>query len=399
MMNDQSNRQLEVRDAITLTSSSSLSYQHSIQTTPFVFAYCCQMQTCSLTTIIVESIGTADKQQEDLDLPYLTNQEQLQQSGAILIDSNQQQQQQQSNQSQHQHQQQLASSQSQSSLVAGQQPITPSNISAKQHQSEDAMPINLISQKEQQQAANEQSNNNCSLTINKIASSSNVLSSVSLASGAQMKQNSAITIDAHTGEQIMPSTDCSSKINNATVNNKATTDSAANVASHTVNAAASSDLITVDNSSSSNNLIINKNNKQESEIIDNQLESITKLEEEKSDHEKSEQQQLALVGRDPQIQTPKPKINELKHLLRHTNSLNQLPEFGVETENEQELSNLMEQIDVWGLNIFEVHRFSHQHSLTAVMYKIFKVSKLNIFYHFDKNNNLLTITLLSYYEK
>lgn len=80
------------------------------------------------------------------------------------------------------------------------------------------------------------------------------------------------------------------------------------------------------------------------------------------------------VGRDPQIQTPKPRISELKRLLRHTNSLNQLPEFGVETEHGDQLKVLMEQIDVWGLNIFEVHKFSQQHSLTTVVYKIFKVS-------------------------
>lgn len=82
---------------------------------------------------------------------------------------------------------------------------------------------------------------------------------------------------------------------------------------------------------------------------------------------------ISAVARDPQIQTPKPQITELKRLLRHTNSLNQLPEYGVETDHEQELGLLMEQIDVWGLNIFEVHFFSQQHSLTTVVYKIFKV--------------------------
>lgn len=85
-------------------------------------------------------------------------------------------------------------------------------------------------------------------------------------------------------------------------------------------------------------------------------------------------EQMQLIARDPQIQTPKPKICELKQLLRHTNSLNQLPEFGVETQSEPQLNELMDQIDVWGLNIFEVHNFSQDHSLTVVMYKIFKVS-------------------------
>jgi len=83
-----------------------------------------------------------------------------------------------------------------------------------------------------------------------------------------------------------------------------------------------------------------------------------------------------LPGRDPQIQTPKPRIKQLKQLLRHTNSLNQLPEFGIETEYEPELESLMENIDVWGLNIFDVHKFSSEHSLTCVMFKIFKERNL-----------------------
>lgn len=95
-----------------------------------------------------------------------------------------------------------------------------------------------------------------------------------------------------------------------------------------------------------------------------------KVETERSSEEAN---QLTPVARDPQIQTPKPQINQLKRLLRHTNSLNQLPEYGVETQHETQLAELMDQIDVWGLNIFEVHQFSQQHSLTTVMYKIFKV--------------------------
>lgn len=72
--------------------------------------------------------------------------------------------------------------------------------------------------------------------------------------------------------------------------------------------------------------------------------------------------------------TAKCRLSELKKLLRHTESLKELPEFGVKTSNEKELSELMVQIDVWGLNIFEVHRISQEHSLTVVMYKIFEVS-------------------------
>lgn len=103
-----------------------------------------------------------------------------------------------------------------------------------------------------------------------------------------------------------------------------------------------------------------------------------------------ESEQEVAVARDPQIQTPKPRINELKKLLRHTNSLNQLPEFGVETEQEPELKELMQQIDVWGLNIFEVHLFSQQHSLTAVMYKIFRVSMGPVRLHLSSQRHALT---------
>lgn len=71
--------------------------------------------------------------------------------------------------------------------------------------------------------------------------------------------------------------------------------------------------------------------------------------------------------------TAKSRLNELRKILRHTESLVELPKFGIETENEKELSELMEQVDVWGLNIFEVHRISQEHSLTVVMYKIFEV--------------------------
>lgn len=80
------------------------------------------------------------------------------------------------------------------------------------------------------------------------------------------------------------------------------------------------------------------------------------------------------LGCEAHIQTPRRRINELNKLLKHTESLSELPEFGLETDSEPELRQLMLQIDVWGLNIFEVHRASHEHSLTVVMYRIFKVS-------------------------
>lgn len=222
-----------------------------------------------------------DKQQEDLDLPYLT--------------SNQQQQPQNQQQEQIENLQtsQLSSSQSHSSLAS---PATANKLQAS---SASSLRLNHSKQVSDVGALSALSAMESPILVAKSASSSSVLSSVSLASGTQMNQRQQQQPEQPSGGG-------------------------------------------------------------------QQLEA-SRLEVE------TDQQQLQ-VGRDPQIQTPKPKINELKRLLRHTNSLNQMPELGVETEHEQELNQLVDQIDVWGLNIFEVHKFSQEHSLTVVMYKIFKVS-------------------------
>lgn len=110
--------------------------------------------------------------------------------------------------------------------------------------------------------------------------------------------------------------------------------------------------------------------------------------------------------------TAKSRLNELRKLLRHTESLKELPEFGVETSNEKELTELMDQIDVWGLNIFEVHRISNEHSLTVVMYKIFEVSfkgtrrkplfmgySENFFPEYPINESVSKLTLFLYNDK
>lgn len=224
----------------------------------------------------------ADKQQEDLDLPYLTaHQSEHPAAGLVLVDSQQQQQ------------PALAQSQSQSSLVAGQ--LRSSQTSSKQHQ-------------ELPSGADDAAS---------LSQPANVLSSVSLSSGAQMKPSPS-------GQQ-------------------------ATSAAELANQAAGGEPVQL---------------KEESPLQPQQAAQQIDL----------AQLQLTIGAGGPQMQAPKPRINELKHLLKHTNSLNELPEFGVETKSEPELSQLMEQIDVWGLNIFEVHKHSQQHSLTSVMYKIFKVS-------------------------
>lgn len=255
----------------------------------------------------------ADKQQEDLDLPYLTSQSAAQHqdlpdatAAAAAL-----------------HRQQLAASQSHASLAptkstlesscvaaaaaaAGAAAKQPAAQLAQQHQSTAKAPLD----KRQQICSSPSAPHQSPILVAKSASSSNVLSAVSLASGAQMKSKQVVAVSAP----------------QAADQPQAATKLADNKAAQT---------------------------------------------DEEANQQEANQQ---LVARAPQIQTPQPKINQLKQLLRHTNSLNQLPEFGVEVEREKELDTLMGSIDVWGLNIFDVHKLSQEHSLTVVVYKIFKVS-------------------------
>lgn len=194
----------------------------------------------------------------------------------------------------------------------------------------------------------------------KSASSSNVLSTVSLASGAQMKPGAPAQMlwgeptPEASAEPVMPQavlTDASRK----------------------GDAAGNDDGRDIKTTSAERSVCVSCEQKQQQQ----QQQEKEKEKEEGDNNDNNVESEVAQFGRDPQIQTPKPRINQLKQLLRHTNSLNQLPEFGIDTEHEQDLAKLMEQIDVWGLNIFEVHTLSQDHSLTAVMYKIFKVSSPN----------------------
>ena len=67
-------------------------------------------------------------------------------------------------------------------------------------------------------------------------------------------------------------------------------------------------------------------------------------------------------------------IPGVKRPLTHTNSLAQLPKFGIETSHEEQLGKFLENIDLWGLDIFKVHEYSNGHPLVAIMYTIFRVS-------------------------
>ena len=68
------------------------------------------------------------------------------------------------------------------------------------------------------------------------------------------------------------------------------------------------------------------------------------------------------------------QITGVKKPLSHTNSLTKLPKHGVETPHEDELDKIYEEIDKWGLDMFEVAMYSNKHPLTSIMYTIFKVS-------------------------
>ncbi|GBM96704.1 cAMP-specific 3',5'-cyclic phosphodiesterase 4D, partial [Araneus ventricosus] len=70
--------------------------------------------------------------------------------------------------------------------------------------------------------------------------------------------------------------------------------------------------------------------------------------------------------------SPLSQISGVKRPLCHTNSLTQLPKYGVETDNEMELGKLLEDSGKWGLDVFKLDTFSGQRPLTAVAYQIFR---------------------------
>ncbi|GFY42749.1 hypothetical protein TNIN_405531 [Trichonephila inaurata madagascariensis] len=70
--------------------------------------------------------------------------------------------------------------------------------------------------------------------------------------------------------------------------------------------------------------------------------------------------------------SPLSQISGVKKPLCHTNSLTQLPKYGVETEHEMELGKLLEDTSKWGLDVFKMDTFSSQRPLTAVVYQIFR---------------------------
>ncbi|KAG9511109.1 cAMP-specific 3',5'-cyclic phosphodiesterase 4D [Fragariocoptes setiger] len=101
--------------------------------------------------------------------------------------------------------------------------------------------------------------------------------------------------------------------------------------------------------------------------------------------EQKEQQQLlqSWNGTMRAILTPRSSIwrestqhRDLDRFIKNIKSMDTIPRFGTETPHEAKLAELMDNIDAWGLNIFDVHNYSQSHSLTSVMYTIFKKRNL-----------------------
>ncbi|XP_076307243.1 3',5'-cyclic-AMP phosphodiesterase 4C-like isoform X3 [Tachypleus tridentatus] len=66
------------------------------------------------------------------------------------------------------------------------------------------------------------------------------------------------------------------------------------------------------------------------------------------------------------------QISGIKKPLCHTNSLTKLPKYGVETPHEEELGELLEDTNKWGVDIFQITEYSTHRPLTAVTYTIFR---------------------------
>ncbi|GIY87695.1 hypothetical protein CEXT_166962 [Caerostris extrusa] len=66
------------------------------------------------------------------------------------------------------------------------------------------------------------------------------------------------------------------------------------------------------------------------------------------------------------------KISGIKKTVCHSNSFSILPKYGIETPREEELGGLLEDVDRWGVDIFQIAECSNNHPLTAVAYKIFQ---------------------------
>jgi len=90
--------------------------------------------------------------------------------------------------------------------------------------------------------------------------------------------------------------------------------------------------------------------------------------------------------------------------LNHTNSLStittKVPKYGVHTAHEEELSHYLDNIDVWGIDVFKISEFSNTRPLTAVTFTVFQERDLLTIFKIPPSNLLaLLLTLEDHYLK
>ncbi|XP_076347376.1 3',5'-cyclic-AMP phosphodiesterase 4C-like isoform X3 [Tachypleus tridentatus] len=64
------------------------------------------------------------------------------------------------------------------------------------------------------------------------------------------------------------------------------------------------------------------------------------------------------------------QISGVKQNISYKNNLDTLPKYGVKTPHEEELGQFLEQVDKWGIDIFEIVGLANTRPLTAVTYTI-----------------------------
>ena len=90
--------------------------------------------------------------------------------------------------------------------------------------------------------------------------------------------------------------------------------------------------------------------------------------------------------------------------LTHTNSLNtittKVPKYGVVTAHETELGGCLDNIRIWGIDVFRIAEFSNNRPLTAVTYRVFQDRDLLSLFKIPASNLVaLLLTLEDHYLK
>ena len=93
--------------------------------------------------------------------------------------------------------------------------------------------------------------------------------------------------------------------------------------------------------------------------------------------------------------------------LTHTNSLNtglsqgvRVPRHGVVTSHEEELGQCLDNIQVWGIDVFRIGELSSNRPLTAVTYRVFQERELLSVFKIPASNLVaLLLTLEDHYLK